>query len=356
MRRVVTLGLMIVAAGVAIVATAGAQQQVGSAHSLDGNLRLGSGGYNGAVGAGRGVRTAGARPFRETLYRGQYGHIDYHNAFQEQRRYDPTRRSAGRDDHRRFEPGRDHSRPSSLGVVLDKGYEAGLADGREQAAPLPGPAQHQMEQISYALGYFLGEEVRAGLERDEIDADPESVIRGFRDGLFENLPRVPRIDMEELLADLHGRVEAKLVEALRSRDPDFKKLSEENLKRSRQFHEEFGSRPGVVTLPNGIQYQVIRAGAGPLPGPDDEVVVTYRILLLDGSVASEGTAEAVRISSVVDGGAQVLEMMKPGAKWLIAIPPELAHGPGGKFPEIGPNETLFGEVELVRAVGEGQSN
>lgn len=348
MRRAVTLGLMTVAASIAIMATARAQQQVGSAHSLDANLRLGSGGYNGAVGAGMGARTA-ARPFRETLYRGQFGHIDYYNAFEGQRRYDPTGASAGRDDLRRFEPGRDHSTSlSRFGEGLDKGYQAGLVDGAAQAAQLPEPAQHQMEQISYALGYFLGEEVRAGIERDEIDADPESVIRGFRDGLFGNLPRVPRIEMEEFLADLHGRVEAKLVEALQIRDPDFRKLSEDNLKRSREFHEEFGSRPGVVTLPNGIQYQVIHAGDGPSPGPDDQVVVTFRILLLDGSVASEGTAEVVRVGSVVDGGAQILGMMKPGARWLIAIPPEMAHGSGGKFPEIGPNETLFGEIELIR--------
>lgn len=347
MRRVATLSLVTVAASIAIMATARAQQIVGSGNSLDANLRLGSGGYNGAVGAGRGMRTGG-RPFRETIYRGQYGHIDYRNAFTEQRRYDPTGSSVRRDDHRRFEPGRDHSSTSRFGEGFDKGYVAGLADGAEQAAPLPEAAQHQMEQISYALGYFLGEEVRAGLERDEIDADPDSVIRGFRDGLFENLPRVPRIEMEEVLAELHGQVEAKLVEALQIRDPDFRKLSEDNLRRSREFHEEFGSRPGVVTLPNGIQYQVIRAGDGPSPGPDDQVVVTFRILLLDGSVASEGTAEVVRVSSVVDGGAQILGMMKTGAKWLIAVPPEMGHGPGGKFPEIGPNETLFGEIELVR--------
>ena len=187
-----------------------------------------------------------------------------------------------RDDHRRFEPGRDHSSTSRFGEGFDKGYVAGLADGAEQAAPLPEAAQHQMEQISYALGYFLGEEVRAGLERDEIDADPDSVIRGFRDGLFENLPRVPRIEMEEVLAELHGQVEAKLVEALQIRDPDFRKLSEDNLKRSREFHEEFGSRPGVVTLPNGIQYQVIRAGDGLSPGPGDRVVVTLRGTVLAG--------------------------------------------------------------------------
>ena len=69
MRRVVTLSLVTVAVSVAVAAMARAQQQLGSAHSLDSNLRLGSGGYNGAVGAGSGIRT-GARPFRETLYRG----------------------------------------------------------------------------------------------------------------------------------------------------------------------------------------------------------------------------------------------------------------------------------------------
>ena len=103
----------------------------------------------------------------------------------------------------------------------------------------------------------------------------------------------------------------------------------------------------MVTLSDGIQYQVLKAGEGPSPGLDDKVVVNYKVLDLRGAVISEGTGEEVRVGAVVDGGARVLQMMKPGSRWLVAIPPELAFGPGGKYPDIGPNVTLFGEIELI---------
>ena len=327
-----------------------AQQIVSTGASLDANLRLGSGGYNG-VGNRAGMGGAGGgRPFRETLYRGQRGHIDYHTAFRNERRYDPTRSTAFGDDHRRFAEGRDYSGPSRFAEGYDKGYEAGLVTGAEQA-PISDKARHQMEEISYAMGYFLGEEVRAGLDDDGVEADSDSVIRGFRDGLFDNLPQVPRTVIEELLADLHGNVEARLVEGLQARDPEFRMLAEENLARSRAFHEQFGGRAGVVTLPDGIQYQVLTKGEGPSPNADDYVIVNYKVIQLDGAVLSEGTGEELRVGGVVDGGARLLQMMSPGSRWLVAIPAEHAHGPGGKYPEIGPNITLFGEIELVEILG-----
>ena len=345
-RRLTILALITLTS---LTVTALAQQIVSTGHSLDANLRLGSGGYNGASGRG-GVGAGGGRPFRETLYRGQLGHIDYHTAFRNERRYDPTRATAFGDDHRRFEEGRDFAGTSRFGEGYDKGYEAGLVDGAEQAQ-LPEQARHQMEAISYAMGYFLGEEVRAGLDHDGVEADTDSVIRGFRDGLFDNLPQVPRTVFEELLADLHGNVEARLVEGLQARDPKFRKLAEDNLARSREFHEQFGRRAGVVTLPDGLQYQVLESGQGSSPGPDDYVVVTYKVVQLDGTILSEGTGDTVRVGGVVDGAARLLQMMTPGSRWLIAIPPEHAHGPGGKYPEIGPNITLFGEIELVENLG-----
>ncbi len=348
-RSVVTAGLAMLAAALLAPTTATlAQQLVGTAHSLDNNLRLGSGGYNGGGGRGGGGGGAGGgRPFRETIYRGQHGHRDYHTAFIQQRRYDPGRRTAFHDDPRRFEQGGAASGPTAGGSRFaegyDKGYDAGLADGGE----MPESAQVQMEEISYALGYFLGEEIRAGLVHDDIDADVEAVVRGFRDGLFDNLPRLPRPVIEEMLANLESEVEARLVEGLRARDPEFAALTEQNLQSSQAFHDDFGRREGVVTLPNGIQYKVLVEGAGPTPGPDDHVVLNYKVILLDGSVLAEGIGEEVRVGGVVNGGSLVLQMMSAGAKWMVAIPPELAHGPGGKYPEIGPNVTLFSEIELV---------
>jgi FKBP-type peptidyl-prolyl cis-trans isomerase FklB len=103
----------------------------------------------------------------------------------------------------------------------------------------------------------------------------------------------------------------------------------------------------VVSLPNGIQYKVLRAGTGPSPRPDDVVVVTYKALTLDGTIAGQGESREVRVGSAIPGAAAVIQMMNRGAKWQVALPPELAHGSAGKYPEVGANETLFGEIELL---------
>ena len=337
---------MLAAVLLAPASAALAQQIQQSGNALDANLRLGSGGYNGRGSRAGGGGAGGGRPLRETMYRGQHGHIDYHTAFTKQRRYDPGRRTAFNADPRRFEQGGAVTGPaggSRFGEGYDKGYAAGQADNVE----VPESARVQMQQISYALGYFLGEEIRAGVEHDGVDVDVEAVIAGFRDGLFDTAPRLPRPVIEEMLADLENEVEARLLEALNERDPRFVALAEQNLASSRAFHDEFGRREGVVTLPNGLQYKVLFEGAGRKPDADDHVILNYKITRPDGSVITEGTGEEVRVGAVVNGGSLVLQMMRAGAKWLVAIPPDLAHGPGGKYPQIGPNVTLFGELELV---------
>jgi FKBP-type peptidyl-prolyl cis-trans isomerase FkpA len=88
-------------------------------------------------------------------------------------------------------------------------------------------------------------------------------------------------------------------------------------------------------------------GSGPSPGPDDVVVVNYKALLLDGTVVGQGESHEVRVGSVIPGAAALLQMMNVGAKWQAAIPPELAHGSAGRYPDVGANETLFGEIELL---------
>ncbi|MHC4614510.1 MAG: FKBP-type peptidyl-prolyl cis-trans isomerase, partial [Planctomycetota bacterium] len=129
--------------------------------------------------------------------------------------------------------------------------------------------------------------------------------------------------------------------------PEFRKLHDDNLARSRAFHEAFGKRENVVTLDDGLQYEVIRPGTGPSPGPTDVVVVTYRMILLDKAEVARGEATEIVVDEVLDAAGRILQMMKVGARWYVAFPPELAFGATGRYPEIGPNETVLGSVELI---------
>ena len=208
-------------------------------------------------------------------------------------------------------------------------------------------AEQQMDQISYGLGFFLGEEIRDGLGRDGVMAELDMVIRGFNDGLRDLEPMMDEDELEDLLEVVHEEMKTRMVARLLAEDPEFRRRHDENLRKSRAYHEAFGKKPGVITLANGIQYRVMKEGDGPSPKPEDFVVGKTRVTLIDGTVIEDDDAVEVQVESVVEGGVLILQMMSVGDRWEIAIPPELAHGPGGRFPDVGPNETILADVELL---------
>jgi len=341
---------LIAIAAVLLALPVAAQQVQQGGHGLDGNLRLGSGGYNGFGGGGG----AGyANPYVRRAYR-MYGGSwnDYYNAFQQNQRYDPSRTMQSFTTARQYggaSQGPDQSAIDRYTKAYDAGYDAALEE--VQAADQAGDteaAARQMDLISYGIGWFLGEAARQRLQRDGLTEDSDTVTRGFRDGLFENAPALPREQLEAILADLDESVRKGLVDRLMTEDPEFRRQAETNLLRGRAFHDAYGSRDDVVTLDNGIQYRVLESGDGPSPGPDDVVVLDYRVMLLDGTIVAEGQGAEVEVNDVTRGAAIVLQMMKPGDRWEVAIPPNLAHGQTGNPPTIGPNETMFGVVKLVR--------
>jgi FKBP-type peptidyl-prolyl cis-trans isomerase FklB len=197
------------------------------------------------------------------------------------------------------------------------------------------------------VGFRLGGEIREGLALDGIGANLDYVIQGFADGLTDQPPAVEAEQLHTILTAVHREMQARMVTRLLEEDPEFRKLHDDNLAGSRAFHEAFGKRENVVTLDDGLQYEVIRPGTGPSPGPTDVVVVTYRMILLDKAEVARGEATEIVVDEVLDAAGRILQMMKVGARWYVAFPPELAFGATGRYPEIGPNETVLGSVELI---------
>jgi len=116
-------------------------------------------------------------------------------------------------------------------------------------------------------------------------------------------------------------------------------------------------KPGVVTLPNGLQYKEITPGKGASPTDNDTVVVDYAGTLIDGkefdSSYKRGQPATFQVSAVIPGWTQALKMMKPGATWELFIPAALAYGEqgvpaeAGQPPVIGPNQALIFKVHLI---------
>jgi FKBP-type peptidyl-prolyl cis-trans isomerase FklB len=110
------------------------------------------------------------------------------------------------------------------------------------------------------------------------------------------------------------------------------------------------TKPGVITLPDGLQYKIVKPGAGESPADKDKVTVNYEGTLINGQVFDSSYARGkpftFQVSEVIPGWAEAVKKMKPGAEWMVYIPPALGYGEHGAGP-IGPNQTLIFKVELI---------
>ncbi|WP_408608949.1 FKBP-type peptidyl-prolyl cis-trans isomerase [Aquicella siphonis] len=117
------------------------------------------------------------------------------------------------------------------------------------------------------------------------------------------------------------------------------------------FLNENKNKPGVVTLPDGLQYKIIKEGTGAKPTANDTVTVNYAGRLIDGtefdSSYKRGEPATFPVSGVIAGWTEALQLMKTGSVWELYIPANLAYGEYGAPPVIGPNETLIFKVELL---------
>lgn len=134
---------------------------------------------------------------------------------------------------------------------------------------------------------------------------------------------------------------------------NFSKLAEDNKKQSEQFLNENKNKKGVESLSSGLQYKVLSSGpaSGTHPTPLDFVKIHYRGSFIDGRIFDSsyqrGQPHVFPLNRVIPGWTEILQMMKPGDKWEVYIPPYLAYGQMGFGQEIGPNMALIFEIELI---------
>ena len=151
-------------------------------------------------------------------------------------------------------------------------------------------------------------------------------------------------EMKETLAGLQKELMEKQAERA-------KLLAEKNKKEGEAFLAANKTKEGVKTLPDGLQYKVIKEGTGKTPKADDTVVTNYRGTLIDGtefdSSYKRGQPATFPVKGVIPGWTEALQLMKEGSKWELFIPSNLAYGERGAGNAIGPNATLVFEIELI---------
>ncbi len=130
-----------------------------------------------------------------------------------------------------------------------------------------------------------------------------------------------------------------------------KELAEKNLNDGKAFMEENAKKDGVVTLPSGLQYEIITEGSGAQPKAKDTVKCHYHGTTIKGDVfdssVKRGTPASFPLNRVISGWTEALQLMTVGSKWRLFLPPNLAYGEEQISKEIGPNSTLIFEVELL---------
>ena len=197
------------------------------------------------------------------------------------------------------------------------------------------------DKISYSVGYQVGGDFR----RQGVELDPDLLVKGMQDAMSGGKPLMTQEEMNKTLVDL----KRKVVTAQREEQ---KKAAEKNLAEGKKFLEGNARKEGVTTLPSGLQYKVTAKGTGASPKKTDSVTVHYKGTLIDGtefdSSYKRGQPATFRVDSVIAGWTEALQLMKPGAKWQLFIPPNLAYGERGAGSRIGPNSTLVFEVELIK--------
>jgi FKBP-type peptidyl-prolyl cis-trans isomerase FklB len=198
----------------------------------------------------------------------------------------------------------------------------------------------QKDKISYVIGVDLGK----NFQKQEIAIDADILAQGIKDGISDAKPLLSEQEVRETLAGFQAEMTAKQMELA-------KKRGEKNKKEGGAFLAENQKKEGVKTLPSGLQYKVIKAGAGNSPKLTDEVTVHYRGTLIDGtefdSSSRRGKPETLPVNGVIPGWTEALQLMQVGAKWQLFVPANLAYGERGAGREIGPNAVIIFEIELI---------
>lgn len=196
---------------------------------------------------------------------------------------------------------------------------------------------NEIDKVSYSLGLSIASNlISSGVKTINAEAFNDAMSTVFAGKMPEIMPD----EANNILQDY------------------FDKLQQEQGKTAKdageKYLEENKKREGVVVLPSGLQYKILKEGNGPKPKASDTVKCHYEGRLINGQVFDSsirrGEPAEFPVSGVIQGWVEALQLMPVGSKWQLYIPSELAYGAHGAGQSIGPNETLIFDVELLAIV------
>lgn len=194
-----------------------------------------------------------------------------------------------------------------------------------------------MDKFSYAIGLGIGQNL-LGMGANGITVD--DFAQAIKDVLEGNPTAISHQEAREIVNKYFEELEAK--------------MSAANVEQGKAFLEENKKRANIVTLPSGLQYEIITEGTGKMAKATDQVKCHYEGTLIDGTLfdssVKRGQPAVFGVNQVIPGWVEALQLMPEGSKWKLYIPSDLAYGAQGAGEMIPPHSTLVFEVELIEVL------
>ncbi len=201
----------------------------------------------------------------------------------------------------------------------------------------------QADRINYSIGHQIGTDFK----RQKLTLEEQALRLGLQHGQTDTIPLLDRKEMNTALLDLKRNITTQMKQEAVARINQRKQDEQQKRSEGEAFMRENQRREGVKTMPSGLQYKVLTQGSGHNPQAEDYVTFNYRARTLNGkeydSSYKKGKPSTYRANAVLPGFTEAIQMMQPGAKWELYIPPEQAYGRQGPLA----HQTVIIEVELL---------
>lgn len=203
-----------------------------------------------------------------------------------------------------------------------------------------GEDKAQLKDLKDKVSYSVGLNVGSNFKKQGQELNPDALLAGLKDALSGKTPALTENELKETMEAWSKQMEDKQ-----------KVAGEKNAADATKFLAENKKKDGVKTTASGLQYKVMKDGAGAQPKETDTVTVNYRGTLINGtefdSSYKRGQPATFPVNGVIKGWTEALQLMKPGSKYQLFIPADLAYGARAVGPDITPNSALIFEVELL---------
>ncbi|MBD2716875.1 FKBP-type peptidyl-prolyl cis-trans isomerase [Microvirga sp. STR05] len=200
------------------------------------------------------------------------------------------------------------------------------------------------EQISY----IIGRDLARNFAQQGLDLDVDILAASMKEGISGEPSRLSQEQVQEAMMQLQQQMGGPEDED-DTQDPN---AMNNNKEEGEAFLSENKNKPGITTLPSGLQYEVLTEGSGKKPGPTSQVTTHYHGTLLNGNVFDSsyqrGQPATFGVNQVIAGWTEALQLMPEGSKWRLYIPSNLAYGKRGAGRDIGPDSALIFDVELLK--------